>query len=741
MGAGYRTAKSEYVDQKMLQLPYELMANTIQSKDKGVNDSLDSISALEKEFKLNALQEDSSQAKELMQGYEDRGDELSRKILENPVEYQRQLASVRQLSRDFGKDMYNGKWAAIDSRYNGYVASAKRLQDLEGEGYSDEYKQKLLAKELSNAGKLEYDAATGNYNKYRQENTTEMKPMNNFLKEALEDVAPDGSEIIQNHETGGWDIRTGDKTESISEEDLSRIISDTFDGDPELMAAVKQRGQLNVSGYEGTLDENGNIAKFTGVNYIDALDPATGKVITDDEGNTYKVPQVAFSENFLGKASRAAVEKYGFTNTSNSRILKRTDKWKMDYKESLTRSRKKEEENVNEEQIRITQKGILTAMTGSTYTEFGSERQRTSSVLSATREEAASKMKEVLNGQIMTKDQQTAIAQGNFDALRILGVPELTVNELQSEHDRAEIQYNMLTAADNTWKAKELTAYKKVPGQENTEANDKGFVEYLNNNREINFNEFLDKNSNIPVDVNYSWGITGMSDKAIKSVTGHFADSFRMIPGIDWPGLNGRTLNEGIQSGDVKVELVKVPVQKAQNDTDRQLILEYNNLITNYDPYDPEQAQRLQVLQQSPTIKNQGKTEYTVEQNGKLLNFSIDANSLIPANSLSDDGELNLGVMYTMNGKSAMAKVPTSSFSSSSIDEMKAVNNNSMKITKFLDAHKELNNFKIPKTDGIMNFEQNTIIFGDQQVPIFNKNNQLTPEARGVITELILKNI
>lgn len=439
MAAGYRTARPVFVDNKMMQMPWELMASVIEKQDAEIDLSMGQASGINDMLKMQSLPGDKNRADEILAGYEDEVYNLTETIRRDPLNHQKQLHKIRNLSKNINQNMANGEWAALQGRYDGYTADSKRVNELEAkDGYTDDYKRRLINKQLKDAGKADYQE-DGSFNRYQNAEALAMGNMNEWVDERLKDAIPDAQSIETDTVNGGWIITTKEGTERMTEEELDGILNDSFMGDTGLQNAIRQRGELGMDGFTGLTDADGNFGQFSGLQNIK---------VTGTDGKEVEVPQLAFANNMVGKAFRAGVTKFGFTESSYSRTRKADPYSMATHNSNLIEARQRNKEERDTDYAQLVNNESISSFAPSTLAGYNQEVNSTSNIMIATKAKAKEQVKNILGS--VSESVAQAIDNGDFDILEGT-VPESTIAKYKNDYKRALIKQSTLAGAEKTW--------------------------------------------------------------------------------------------------------------------------------------------------------------------------------------------------------------------------------------------------------------------------------------------------
>lgn len=750
MGAGYKTARPVFVDDKMLKLPWQLMGDVIMKKDQAIDGMHAKATALNEQININAIAADKQQAAQLARQYEDQVNNVSDEIWQNPLEFQNHIGKLRNISKTMSNDMEAGQWAALEDRYTSRTASMKASQEaLKKEGYTDEYIQKKLAQEEANAGVLKYDPETGDYNKYSALELTTMPNTNEWVDKVLSNAAPEGSDISYDELKGGWIITTGTKVERMGEEELARILNNSLQGDPEMIASIKQRSELGVSGFSDVLGEDGNL-----------LDPSYMATYDVEDKNGQKTTRQAltFRDNFLGNAAKAGAEKYGFLKTTEETSRVVNPYAMLNAKDQLQKANKREEENKNRDQTVMTFSDTVLSPAGPDHDTFVQTANETAASVAASKKEAlntyAKFMSNLGTDFDITNEEHPAykaiMEDGDFSVLEDAGVASYEINKLQSAHDKNLMTNSTLTGYKQTYLNNVEHEYEQARLRGDTTADfttwgvDNGYLKGEKDGKpqvdENQFSNFLSKSYDNTVTRKATWEWTGMTQKAIDNTKDDFESSYEMLP-LNIPKFGVTTINKLVESGVATSEQVKVPYQKGLSTDERSNVDQYNRLLATYPSDLTEQVKydsQIENLEKLPYIKKPNTVSYKIKSGDGYINLQIDPKSLIPvAGMTTTNGKKQVEMKFKMSidGTPIMGSVDTDHFSTTTIDNIKNINAGDMSIKLWLEQNAHANNMEVPNSDLIIDAKDGFIRSKSTggKYEIYDENGNVTSQARTLL--------
>ena len=129
MGRFFQTDKPTFVDDNMLRLPYQLMAQVINKVDTDIAQNESNLISLYDQLNANALKQDQPRLKEILGGFETEIDDLAGEIQKDPLQFRRKTADIRNLSRKINEEFTRGEVSAIQSNFDVFQGFTKRGQE------------------------------------------------------------------------------------------------------------------------------------------------------------------------------------------------------------------------------------------------------------------------------------------------------------------------------------------------------------------------------------------------------------------------------------------------------------------------------------------------------------------------------------------------------------------------------------------------------------------------------------
>lgn len=650
MARWYQTAQANFVDDKMFQLPWQLMAQTIQAKDKAVDETIASSVSLLDKLQAQGLSADQPRLKEIMSGYEGKVNDIVGNIRKNPMEYYKYNDAIRNLGRDISKDWTIGEVAAIEGNKKAYVDALKLNEDLskkDPEKYTQDYINALNANSLnsySTGGGAKYNPQTGQYNNFKPGDALGLGSLNTWVDERLKDAIPDMQSITKEASTGKWIVKTSRETKSMSEEDLKKILESSLQGDTNLQNALRQRQQLGL--------------------------PQFGNVVGEEGFNTT-------NESILGQAFQAGLEKFGFVNRTNSSTIQADPYALKDYDENLRKQREKEETDY----LTWNVEGYVTGTQGTTATDFIERRNGIMNTIKNTKEEAI----QLAMNEFGYKSQQEFKAKNPTAYNQILNQGKLVGTSSSPQLKRLQRQYDQ--------------SKLELAGQESFKkqfAKDTGMT-YDAAMRTAQGKSMWDKyitsggapgtNSGpmIKVDQKMSWEPYGVNQKQIDSTNKQWVESGQyktadlglpkgtIVGGKDIGG-KGYSINDLVRLGVVINEPVKVPVIGVKT-------AEFKD------------------SEGKTIVPAQYEVQYKLADGTGTIGIDA-AKGLKPITGLNDEGNIDLGFVVNVRGQEVLGRVDEAT--TSSIKDFKRSNDKLLRTDLMLKRWGNLENVEIPEGKGVI---------------------------------------
>jgi len=260
MGQFYKGAEATFIDDAMFKLPYELMGNVIDKKDKEIQTDIDERTALADLLKAQGLKPDEPRLQQIMKGYQDQIDASVQEIYKNPLEYNR--AGVQRLKRAINEDFTLGEVGAIQGNkaaYDAWVKSEeekiKKDPSLYAPGLFDKMKAAKL-EEYEKIGGVSYKGAN-EYNTVKTEEAIGVKETLTVLDELMKGAIPDFESVSWDNDQGGWNVKGKRESKLFKPADLENMYQDFLSTNPSYLQGIAQRQNYDIPGYQGSITPEG----------------------------------------------------------------------------------------------------------------------------------------------------------------------------------------------------------------------------------------------------------------------------------------------------------------------------------------------------------------------------------------------------------------------------------------------------------------------------------------------------
>ena len=324
MGANYRGTPAEFIDNAMFQLPYELIGNIVDKKNKEAEEYYTNALKLG-DVTINGIQGvDSKRAKELVQGIQEEAQGLANDIKGNYMNWDSsKLAQLQKKTTDILKN----EGAALEGHYKGLQ---KYIED-ETKRVGKENMTPELQKNLTDLFIRDWNAKGGtSWKSPNQYNTPQFEYMKGldkteteFLSDFFKNMTGKNYKYSWDNEKGDWRYTGTNGTEGFLSEDIDKYTKDFYIANPDRLAAIDQRGRAGIFGFDtmkDLVDGNGNLKNL--------------KDIVNEQGEI-----IGQSQNLIGRNVKAMQDVYRKRITETSRGSSMTDlgnhKAKSEYDEAM----------------------------------------------------------------------------------------------------------------------------------------------------------------------------------------------------------------------------------------------------------------------------------------------------------------------------------------------------------------------------------------------------------------------
>lgn len=649
MGRFFQQAMPEFIDDNMFNLPAELMQNVLLNKEKAVDDTLAANAALLDKLQAQGLKVDEPRLKEIISGYESRVDEISNKILQDPMNYNNYSESIRQLGRDVNKDWSIGEVAGIQSNRKAYFdwvktmdEEAKKNPDLYANGQLDALKKKVL----TGYGGISYDPDTGGYNTIETEDLAGMQDMTSFLKDVMDNAVQDVNTTVKwDNDKGMYRVKGERSDKYYSEEQLKNLYQNALATTPDILSGLKQRETLSLEGYSGNFDAQGNPILAPG-NYL-------------DQGLNYML------------------NKYGGKETVRESGQTYNKMWEMEYAYGL--GKRKEQEDT--EYVQYVTKNELTSHAGLTNEEFNTKTNQAFTMIKNSKEEglqlAMDKFgfKSLADMKAKNPALYNAISKGDFSQ----------ISDLPHSKTLAK------TLKEGRLQAAALDAYKKdfavkFPGMTYEQATKDPKTKQA-------WNNYLADMHAKETTVNATFEDLNLNQKQINEVQDQifkgemYQDAVITLPNgftVNGKNIGGSkmSVNDMIREGILKPKPVKYEVM---GKGEKKMIRDSNNL--------PVKDASGKIM-----YEDTQEIQYELMDGTGTLNFSSTSKSIAPSLNYNDNGKIPINMKVTIGTQEAIASFDN--VTTSSIKEWEQQNRKRLKARLFFQKAGGVRELVIPDSNG-----------------------------------------
>lgn len=246
MGRFYQTSTPTFVDNKMFQLPYELMGKVLEKKDAAIQSDIDSAVTLAAELKAQALKKDEPELQKKIAGYQDRIEEQVQNIKGNVLNYD--TAGIQKLKKDISFDWTMGDVSKMEGNRTNYLENVDRIRK-DAQAHPDKYlpgqEEALIADILAKYEGYK-NLSTGEYVDLKTQEIKGTDPLVEHIKKAMEGTVGKFDEIETDVESGTYRIKVGNKWEGWQPAKLDEIFTDYLNMTPDIGIALAQRESLGM---------------------------------------------------------------------------------------------------------------------------------------------------------------------------------------------------------------------------------------------------------------------------------------------------------------------------------------------------------------------------------------------------------------------------------------------------------------------------------------------------------------
>lgn len=245
MARFYKTADPTSLD-FISSLPTNLMLQSVAKTDQQINaNEAANQQWLAKSMSLQALSEESDQAKDLMNQWGDTFNGLAKSMQANPTGWRKYRGELTDAAQRLQTEMLQGDWARINKNYQQYQGM---LQDIDA--VDKKTGQRVVPLSQRNALlKAAYSGYQGSGAETGKYTFSPIKPaayvdINEGVRKFLGDkYAADGSSIKQDSTTGQYIVTNAQGQEVVDRGEVQRVIADYIKGNAPAMDYLSQAGQ------------------------------------------------------------------------------------------------------------------------------------------------------------------------------------------------------------------------------------------------------------------------------------------------------------------------------------------------------------------------------------------------------------------------------------------------------------------------------------------------------------------
>ena len=616
MGQFFTGADASFIDDKMYKLPYELIGNIIDRKDKEVDESQNKLSDLATSMlDAQGLKPDQQRLQQIKGEYEGQISDLTNLILKDPVNAATYMPKIEALKKKVSQDWKMGEVAAIQANRTAHLEDLKdwkKLQEKDPDKYTDAYINELATQSLAKFKGTNYKGMS-NYSTYVGESVYGMPDMNKWVDERLKEALPNVTGIEKQKDTGKWLVKTGTTSKVMTERELNEILQRSFQADSNLQQALKQRSKFGMADFQNLLDEKGDFLPTIGFN-------EKGKAVR--------------ANNLVGNAFKAGLEKFGFKDTTYSETMSENPYEARVHADKLA--------NKPTEFINMTPEGggEIETYNGTSSTQWNAKTQEAVQGLKNIQNQANTAAMEKYGVNSMEELAKTApttykaIMAGNYS---VIDTP--VMRELQSSRKRLRLEQNV--------RANTLASFQATQGGKPINWKDPKTVKL--------WDAYVRNNGVGTPDVKVGWGhltkadgsplftgaqVTGLINQAaplLGDASLHLPKGTIVeVKGVKYDLSNYKSVNDMVSAGIATVQQIK----NGAKDT-------YQTM-----------ADGTEISTGQKVIFGDGKT---------VIDLQLNPKSLQPRIGASDSGKVQLQVNFNLKGKTHTAIIDD--MSSQSLDD------------------------------------------------------------------------
>lgn len=237
MSRFYKTSASTYVDDKMFQLPADLMYKTIVKKDEAITGVLDEANTVRDNIKTQNIKSDDPTVNAALKKYEEQINSYTDAIYSKPLDFKRQQGNLMRVSRELDADLQYGMLSKAQSQFDAqktYNENIDKRKDIDAS-------KKQMAKRIS---EMDYER-TGGLN-YQEDGS--YNSFDDHSVAVLADV--DTNEIMNKLGTNFHPDKTSNAWKNKAESGYFRSGSQAREELKESDVAIVMNSALNEAGWE-----------------------------------------------------------------------------------------------------------------------------------------------------------------------------------------------------------------------------------------------------------------------------------------------------------------------------------------------------------------------------------------------------------------------------------------------------------------------------------------------------------
>lgn len=319
MGQFYTGTEATFLDDAMFKLPYELMGQVIDKKDKAVDDTLAKYEDQLALLKADVLEQDSPEARKKLLEYQNQIDSAVQNIIKDPMNYQNYSSQLNTIKRNMTSDWSSqGVIGIMENNKKEYAKRMKQLDDWAEKNPNEaayvEKKRQNILKDYQQG--LQFDSTTGK-GLGKLDVDSELYKLDDN-EDFLKDLKAQGIEYKKTtNGQDGYIYEKNGKTVILTEDEIADRYIDYIKANPHITNALKDRQKIGV---EGFTDVDVNNAK-------QAVVDAQGNPILKDG----KVQYTLNPNNYVGaKAIAAGRFRQKDVSTGNDIRSDSTYMWSVD---------------------------------------------------------------------------------------------------------------------------------------------------------------------------------------------------------------------------------------------------------------------------------------------------------------------------------------------------------------------------------------------------------------------------